>query len=304
MRSKNRYIGSVLFYKHLILSGTAIFILAPMIGFFLILGWHWKSVQNYHLTIDEQTLYISQLEEKLAYLTEQGEIEDLNNQPQTKESQREPEISIDKNITDENTQVIPFSMDFNDLKYLLVNDQYALPQSFQPELIELYNGLMVHKEIQTPLEQMLANAEAEGLSLIVCSAYRDYERQAELIQESIDKLMKQGYNYTESHWLTKRHTSQVGRSEHHTGLAVDIVGASHQTLDEAYADTAECKWLEEHAHEYGFILRYPMDKEDITGIMYESWHYRYVGKEAATYIKEQQLCLEEFLEIAKNNQKE
>ena len=90
-----------------------------------------------------------------------------------------------------------------------------------------------------------------------------------------------------------------GTSEHHTGLAADIVTPTHQTLDPEFADTAAGKWLQENAAEYGFILRYPEDKQDITKIIYESWHYRYVGVDHAKAITENELCLEEYLEILK-----
>ena len=102
-------------------------------------------------------------------------------------------------------------------------------------------------------------------------------------------------SYTEAHWQTKLNLALVGTSEHHTGLAVDLVGTDYQTLDEKQADTPEAKWLAEHAYEYGFILRYPEGKENITGIIYESWHFRYVGKEAAAEIMGQEICLEEYL---------
>ena len=91
-----------------------------------------------------------------------------------------------------------------------------------------------------------------------------------------------------------------GTSEHHTGLAADIVTPTHQTLDPEFADTDAGKWLQENAAEYGFILRYPEDKQDITEIIYESWHYRYVGVDHAMAIKENGLCLEEYLEILKD----
>ena len=90
-----------------------------------------------------------------------------------------------------------------------------------------------------------------------------------------------------------------GTSEHHTGLAADIVTPTHQTLDPQFADTAAGKWLLEHAADYGFILRYPEDKQETTKIIYESWHYRYVGEEHAKAIKESGLCLEEYLEQLK-----
>ena len=87
-----------------------------------------------------------------------------------------------------------------------------------------------------------------------------------------------------------------GTSEHQTGLALDIISLYYQVLDKNQENTAEQKWLMENSYKYGFILRYPSDKSEITGINYEPWHYRYVGKEAAKEIYEMGLCLEEYLE--------
>ena len=92
-----------------------------------------------------------------------------------------------------------------------------------------------------------------------------------------------------------RWVAQPGTSEHQTGLALDIVAAGYQILDEEQEDTAEQKWLMENSWKYGFILRYPSEKSDITGIGYEPWHYRYVGKAAAADIYRTGVCLEEYL---------
>lgn len=298
MKNNTRYWGSVQFYKHLILTVVALMILVPSIGLLIMLVRHYKLKESYHMVISEQLLYIDQLELRLADFTEYWANTDTDIILRTKESQLAPETPDLLNIPDEDMLSIPFSVDLNDWKYILVNDRHPLPISFQPELTDMEDGKQVHKNIKIALERMIRDAEKEGFDLIVCSAYRDYETQENLVKKSMEKLMRNGYHYTEAHWLTKQQIALVGTSEHHTGLAVDIVGINHQMLDEKQADTAEAKWLEEHACEYGFILRYPKNKEDITGIFYESWHFRYVGTPAATFMKEHQLCLEEFLELA------
>ena len=89
-----------------------------------------------------------------------------------------------------------------------------------------------------------------------------------------------------------------GTSEHATGLAVDIISGQYTGLDDKQGDTAEQEWLMAHCQEYGFILRYPEEKEHITGVIYEPWHYRYVGKQAAEEIHDQNVCLEEYLDFA------
>ena len=111
--------------------------------------------------------------------------------------------------------------------------------------------------------------------------------------------MNNGKSKEEAEKITATMIAIPGTSEHHTGLAADIVTPTHQTLDPEFADTDAGKWLQENAAEYGFILRYPEDKQDITEIIYESWHYRYVGVDHAMAIKENGLCLEEYLEILK-----
>lgn len=297
MKAETRYWGSVRFYKHLILTVTALMILVPNIGLMTLLIRHYRLKQNYQAAAAEQTAYINQLEEKLAYFLEDTINGDID--PDTKGSQLVPDTPGQSTITDEDMLSIPFSVDLTDWRYILVNDQHPLAESVQPELVETRNEKLIHKKIRASLELMLDDAKKEGLDIIICSAYRDYEHQARLVAESMEKLMKMGHNYTEAHWKTKLNLALVGTSEHHTGLAVDLVGTDYQTLDEKQADTPEAKWLAEHAYEYGFILRYPEGKENITGIIYESWHFRYVGRTAAAFITENQLCLEEFIELAK-----
>lgn len=298
MKADTRYWGSVRFYKHLILTATALMILVPNIGLMTMLVRHHRLKKSYHAAATEQTLYINQLEERLAYFMEHWDNPDAGADLATKESQLVPEHSNGHSTTDETMLSIPFSVDLTDWRYLLVNDQNPLAESFQPELVDTRNEKQIHRKIRASLELMLDDAKKEGLDIFICSAYRDYELQAQLVEESMEKLMRMGHNYTEAHWLTKLNLALVGTSEHHTGLAVDLVGTDYQTLDEKQAETPEAKWLAEHAHEYGFILRYPEGKEHITGIIYESWHFRYVGRTAAAFITENQLCLEEFLALA------
>lgn len=199
---------------------------------------------------------------------------------------------------------IPFAYDLEDWRYLLVNELNPLAQSFEPQLVQTRNSQRVDKRIRTELEKMIDDARAEGMRLMICSSYRDYEKQDTLMDESIAKYIRGGLDYRDAFFKTKEQIALTGASEHHTGLAVDIVGTRHQSLDSAQANTKEAKWLNEHAHEYGFILRYPADKEEITMISFESWHYRYVGKEAAAFMKENNLCLEEFVELAKAQKKQ
>ena len=112
--------------------------------------------------------------------------------------------------------------------------------------------------------------------------------------------MKQGMSYLEAYQLSSQTVTVPGASEHQIGLAIDFLTDNHSSLNEEFGNTAAGKWLAVHGYEYGFILRYPKDKEYITGIGFEPWHYRYVGKEAAARIQEQNLTLEEFLDTLEN----
>lgn len=197
---------------------------------------------------------------------------------------------------------VPFEVDLSDWKYVLTNELHMLPKDFGVELEKTYNGQRVDRRMRGELEAMIDAAKKDGHHLMICSSYRDYKKQDQLMDESIAKFVRRGLSYKDAFFKTKEQIALTGASEHHTGLAVDIVGKNHQSLDESQADTKEAKWLAEHAAEYGFILRYPKEKEDITMISFESWHYRYVGKEAAEYMKEKNLCLEEFIELVQIQQ--
>lgn len=178
---------------------------------------------------------------------------------------------------------------------LLVNRDHPLPEGYAPELTKLQDWeLSVASVMYDDLCRMLADGRAEGLRFEVCSAYRTRETQQALFDEDVARYMAQGLSEADAITATARYTMRPGCSEHETGLAVDIVSQDHQLLDETQAQTAETQWLQAHCREYGFILRYPSDKSDLTGIAYESWHYRYVGIEAARYLHERGLTLEEF----------
>lgn len=184
----------------------------------------------------------------------------------------------------------------SDWNLLLVNPWHALPEDFSVELKQLDNGHAVDERAYPDLQAMLDDARAEGLSPILCSSYRTEEKQQALFANKISRLLAQGYSQQAAEEEAGRWVAVPGTSEHQTGLAVDIIALDYQQLDEQQENTAEQKWLMENSYKYGFILRYSREKSEITGIGYEPWHYRYVGKEAAKEIFEQGVCLEEYLE--------
>lgn len=181
-----------------------------------------------------------------------------------------------------------------DWNLILVNPWNALVDEFTVETSSLTNGLLVDARILDELNAMLDDAIAAGQTVIVCSAYRTYEKQLELFEEDVQDLIDQGYTADDAALVTATSTAIPGTSEHQTGLAVDLVALDYQMLDDGQATQSEQAWLVENCYKYGFILRYPEGKEDITGIVYESWHYRYVGVEAATAMVENGWCLEEY----------
>lgn len=179
---------------------------------------------------------------------------------------------------------------------LLANPDNPLPSDFTVETAVVQGNFKMDARVADAMKQMIVDAKADGVDLMICSAYRSIQRQQELFDAEVAVQMSYGKSKEEAERITATMIAVPGTSEHHTGLAADIVTPTHQTLDPAFATTSAGKWLLSHAAEYGFILRYPEDKQDITKIIYESWHYRYVGVEHAAAIKEANLCLEEYLE--------
>lgn len=183
----------------------------------------------------------------------------------------------------------------NDWKLILVNPWHVIPEHYSIQVVELVNGQSIDARCYPELQEMMDDCRAAGLSPYICSSYRTIEKQKQLFENNVSALMSQGYSEEAARIETAKNVAFPGTSEHQLGLAVDIVDKNYQVLDEAQEDTAVQKWLMENSWRYGFILRYPTDKSEITGIVYEPWHYRYVGKEAAEAIYNEGICLEEYL---------
>ncbi len=178
----------------------------------------------------------------------------------------------------------------------LVNADHPMPSDWEYELVELRNGQNIDSRAYEDLQQMMDDARAEGLDPYICSSWRSHETQEQLFEEEIADYVEKGYSESEARVQAAEWVAVPGTSEHELGLALDIVSEENQRLEEAQEDTPTQQWLMAHCYEYGFILRYPKDKEDITGISYEPWHYRYVGREDAAAIRDLGVCLEEYLE--------
>ena len=192
----------------------------------------------------------------------------------------------------------------SDWELLLVNKNHKVPEGYVVELEEVEDGHQVDKRIVESLKQMLADARKEGLSPLICSSYRTNDKQQKLYNNKVREYERWGCSSEEAEELASYWVAIPGTGEHETGLAVDIVSMDYQILDEKQEQTDVQKWLIENSYKYGFALRYPTDKKDITMINYEPWHYRYVGIDNATYMKEHDMCLEEYMEYLKQFEEE
>ena len=182
---------------------------------------------------------------------------------------------------------------------ILVNQWNQLPEDYAPEL-ELVAELdgrryELDRRCSEALWDMLADCAAAGGRPYICSAYRSAQDQQKLYQDKVRRLEKEGVSREEAPELAAESVALPGTSEHQLGLAVDIIDEEYPFLDEGQEETATQIWLMENSWRYGFILRYPNGTTEQTGILYEPWHYRYVGREYAEEIHRMDLTLEEYL---------
>ena len=181
-------------------------------------------------------------------------------------------------------------IDLASWEMLLVNSDNPLTEDYAPpEISYLENDCPVDSRIAEALTAFAEAAKAGGLPVYLSSGYRSYSDQQYLFQRKIG----QGYSEEEAAKIV----AVPGTSEHQSGLCCDITDRYRELKDSSLEDTETYKWMSQHCHEYGFIVRFPNDKQDITKIIYEPWHFRYVGVEAATYIMENGICLEEFIAL-------
>lgn len=187
-------------------------------------------------------------------------------------------------------------IDRTEWNLMLVNVDNPMPENYEINVKQLDNGQAVDERCYDDLQKMMDDCRSAGLSPVICSSYRTWEKQQMLFDNQVEKWKNQGCSENEAKIEAGKLVAVPGTSEHQLGLALDIVDISYQLLEEDQQDTPAQKWLLENCWKYGFILRYPKDKMDITKISYEPWHYRYVGKKAAKEIFDSKICLEEYLE--------
>ena len=226
------------------------------------------------------------LREEVAALSTQ--VSEKNKEVQN--TKNELQMVKDREALDDGELELPWNL-------TLVNKWNEMEEGYvPPELTEVGEDLFVDSRIADALTKMLDDADAAGLDPFICSAYRSIERQENLFDTGMKQRLNSGLNYYAAFEKTASVIAVPGTSEHALGLAVDIISVSNTNLDESQEETKEFKWFEENCYKYGFILRYPNGTTDITGIIYEPWHYRYVGVEVAQEIQSLGVTFEEYIQ--------
>ena len=221
---------------------------------------------------------------KVPEQTEAQTTNEVESEPQPEESGEEP---IDKDY---------IYQDEDDFFYV-VNKTYLLPEDYEIQTDYVQGSYEMEKTAAKHMREMIAAAKEDGINLKVLSAYRTVNYQKKLFERNVKSRMEDyGMSYEEAYYDTSINIAPPGGSEHNAGLAADIITENDWDTYTGFEDTDEFAWLQIHAPEHGFILRYLKGKEDITGYIYEPWHYRYVGVKYAQDIMDSGLCLEEYFE--------
>ena len=185
----------------------------------------------------------------------------------------------------------PPEIDAESWEFILANETHSIGEYAPPEM-ETLEGQKFDSRIVQAMKDMVADTRAQGLSVYLSSGYRSYADQQYLYNRKKAQYPPDGKD-SNGRWIVL----PPGTSEHQTGLCCDITDRYYESKDRSLASTAMYQYMSAHCQDFGFIVRYPADKEEVTMVMYEPWHFRYVGVEAATYIMENGLCLEEFLQL-------
>lgn len=182
----------------------------------------------------------------------------------------------------------------------LVNEQNPLPRGYdtaiETELVQTtYRDYYMDSRMAQYMRDMIDAAANDGIDLIVSSAFRDFQYQRDNFDNSVKYRMDEGMSYAEAYADTLLAVQRPGQSEHNAGLAADILSNEYQSMDDdGFENTEAFAWLSEHAEDYGFVLRYPKGKTDVTNIIYEPWHYRFVGVYYAKDMNAKGMCMEEY----------
>ena len=186
----------------------------------------------------------------------------------------------------------------NEWNLILVNNENPIPNNYKAELVkfelDVGKNNLIDKRINSGLSSLFLGAEKAGIKLKINSSYRSHENQKKVFNSKVTEFVNNGDSAKVAKAKAKDIVALPGTSEHETGLAVDLGFTGSSSWDNTYS------WLADNAYKYGFILRYPEDKTDITGVKYEPWHFRYVGKEAAEKITRDDITLEEYVQSRDN----
>jgi D-alanyl-D-alanine carboxypeptidase len=184
------------------------------------------------------------------------------------------------------------------VKILLIDKDNPIPAGYKPVLEEVEHGYYMEKNAARCMKKLLEAARKDGITIEVFSAYRTYDYQQKLFDDDVQWNMSEGLSYEEAYKKTASSIALPGRSEHNAGLAADLKGDDWD-CDNWYnfEKTSTFKWLEKNAPRFGFIIRYPKDKTQITNFIYEPWHFRYVGCPHAEIITRKGITLKEYLEL-------
>ena len=179
----------------------------------------------------------------------------------------------------------------------LVRYEHPLGADYAPELADIENDQQFDARAAAHLNALIQAARDAGYTVYFCSGFRDYDTQSIIYWNHVNDYMDAGMTTEEAHAQTRLSVNYPGASEHQLGLAADLLESKDQEMESWIGGSGLMLWLEENCADYGFVIRYPEDKTEVTGVSYEPWHLRYVGGEAARYIMDNGLCLEEFLAL-------
>ena len=240
----------------------------------------YEIVTNEEISTEEQTTFLEIISEQVL----------------TEVTETTPESTTYEVLSDDNIEPLPtpetIVIDESNYCMLLVNNRYRMPDDYVVERAIAVEGydIELQKDVAPHYQAMYDAAAADGIYLTPYSGYRSYERQKTNYEYKTQTYLDMGYSETDALALAARIIMPPGSSEHNLGLAMDICGTDYD-----FDTTKEFAWLTEHAADYGFILRYTREKQSITKVVYEPWHWRYVGVENAYAINASGLCLEEYL---------
>ena len=246
--------------------------------------------------VSQSTQTTEKSESKKPQETEKGEAPDTTKEASSDTSAPETTQPVTAVVANPGTMDNPTIITIDEEKWYmtLVNSSYRIPDDYEPDLVYVCgSGERLDRKVAEHYEEMYNAAQKEGINLAPCSGYRSYELQERNYNNKVSFYESQGYSNKDAKVKAATIIMPPGSSEHNLGYAMDIV-----CVDEWFEDTAEFKWLTENAADYGFIMRYPKDKQDITKVIYEPWHWRYVGVELAKELKDSGLVLEEYMGVA------